>query len=84
MAHVTDYDVWHVSAEPVSVEMVIRVLNENVRHAQQAIRYLAGHLTSLRDCECESALSSALITNPNYIPPDTRAKLSILVDKYLG
>src|SRR5512133_1661914 len=26
MAHVTDYDVWHVTAEPVSVEVVVRTL----------------------------------------------------------
>lgn len=84
MAHVTDYDVWHVSEEAVTVEMVIRVLNENVRHAQQAIRHLAGHLSSLRDCQCENALASALITNPKHIPTDTRKKLALLVDKYLG
>jgi len=31
MAHVTDYDVWHVSEAPVSVEMVIRTLNQTPR-----------------------------------------------------
>ena len=83
MAHVTDYDVWHTSEEAVSVEIVIRVLNENVRLAQQTIRHLAVHLTSPRDCECEKALASALITNANFIPPETRVKLSLFVNKYL-
>jgi 5'-methylthioadenosine phosphorylase len=84
MAHVTDYDVWHVSEEPVSVEMVIRVVNKNVRLAQEAIRILAADLSSLRDCECENALASALITNPKAIPSKTQEKLSLLVNKYLG
>src|SRR5262245_49063137 len=37
MAHVTDYDVWHVSEAPVTVEMVIRILNQNTAFAQRAI-----------------------------------------------
>ena len=41
MAHVTDYDVWHVSEAPVTVEMVIQTLNKNTEVAQQAIRNLA-------------------------------------------
>ena len=40
MAHVTDYDVWHVTEEPVSVDMVIRTLLQNTALAQQAIRLL--------------------------------------------
>ncbi|MFN8457598.1 MAG: S-methyl-5'-thioadenosine phosphorylase [Anaerolineae bacterium] len=38
MAHVTDYDVWHESEEPVTVEAVIANLNANVELAKQAIR----------------------------------------------
>ncbi len=84
MAHVTDYDVWHVSEEPVSVEMVIKILNKNTRVAQEAIRSLVDLLPENRDhCHCENALASALITDPSRIPSETRQKLSLLVDKYL-
>ncbi len=38
MAHVTDYDVWHVSEAPVTVEMVIQTLNKNTATAQEAVR----------------------------------------------
>src|SRR3990172_10532452 len=44
MAHVTDYDVWHMSEAPVTVEMVIRILNKNTEVAQQAIAKLTGGL----------------------------------------
>jgi len=83
MAHVTDYDVWHVSAEPVTVEMVIRTLNQNTQIAQEAIRNLAKSLSAKRDCDCEDALASALITNPEVVPAETREKLDLLVRKYL-
>jgi 5'-methylthioadenosine phosphorylase len=83
MAHVTDYDVWHVSVEPVTVEMVIQTLNQNTEVAQEAVRNLARSLSAKRDCDCENALASALITNPAVVPAETRQKLDLLVKKYL-
>ncbi len=83
MAHVTDYDVWHVSEAPVTVEMVIRTLNKNTEIAQEALRLLARSLDDTRACECGQALASALITNPAVIPGETRQKLDLLVGKYL-
>lgn len=83
MAHVTDYDVWHISEEPVTVEMVIAVLNKNTQIAQEAIRNLVRDLESVRNCECGHALASALITNPDVIPVETHEKLNLLIKKYL-
>ncbi len=83
MAHVTDYDVWHVSEAPVTVEMVIKTLNQNTATAQQAIRILVSKLSEQRTCTCEHALATALITDPGVVPPDTRLKLDLLVKKYL-
>jgi len=83
MAHVTDYDVWHTSASPVTVEMVIETLHRNTSLAQDAIRTLARNLNPERNCECDRALASALITDPAHIPVETKKKLSLLVSKYL-
>ena len=83
MAHVTDYDVWHVSEEPVTVERVIEIINKNTHLAQQAVRNLARNLNPQRFCECGQALASALITHPQVILPETRQRLSLFVDKYL-
>ncbi|HEX9029060.1 MAG TPA: S-methyl-5'-thioadenosine phosphorylase, partial [Anaerolineales bacterium] len=83
MAHVTDYDVWHVSEEPVTVEMVVEILNRNTHLAQQAVRQLARDLKPERDCSCSTALAAALITHPSAIPAETRQRLGLLVDKYL-
>ncbi len=83
MAHVTDYDVWHVSEAPVTVEMVIKTLNNNTQAAQAAIRRLVTSLHEERPCACGSALAAAVITDPSAIPPATRNKLDLLVKKYL-
>jgi len=83
MAHVTDYDVWHQGKEPVSVEAVISVLNQNTQMAQRAIQTLARRLQADRACQCSTALANALITQPERIPPETKQRLNLLVGKYL-
>jgi 5'-methylthioadenosine phosphorylase len=82
MAHVTDYDVWHISEEPVTVERVIETLNRNTQIAQQSIRNLVGLLGGPRPCQCGTALASALITQREVIPDETRRRMGILLDKY--
>lgn len=83
MAHVTDYDVWHISEAPVTVEMVIQTLNKNTNIAQEAVRILASQLKPDRSCACDRALATALITRKDVIPAKTRQKLDLLVNKYL-
>lgn len=82
MAHVTDYDVWHVTEEPVSVEVVVRTLLRNTEIAQKAVRALVETLTDA-DCACQHALRDAIITAPERIPAETRQKLALLVGNYL-
>ncbi|NTV36262.1 MAG: S-methyl-5'-thioadenosine phosphorylase [Anaerolineaceae bacterium] len=82
MAHVTDYDVWHISEEPVSVDIVIKTLMHNTQVAQQALQNLVETLEP-GDCACHSALSDAIITHRDHIAPEIREKLDLLVHKYL-
>jgi 5'-methylthioadenosine phosphorylase len=83
MAHVTDYDVWHISSEPVTVDMVIQTLNKNTATAQESLRNLINNLDDAAPCSCENALSDALITNPAVVQAETRKRLSLLIGKYL-
>lgn len=83
MAHVTDYDCWHQSEETVSVEMVVRTLNQNKKIAQESIYHLIQELPDEIECNCDSALENALITNPEYIPVETRNNLDWIIGKYL-
>jgi 5'-methylthioadenosine phosphorylase len=81
MAHVTDYDVWH--EEPVSVEMVVRTMQKNTQLAQDAVRNLVANLDEKQACDCEHALSNAILTQKQAISSAARQKLGILVSKYL-
>lgn len=83
MAHVTDYDVWHTSEQPVSVEQVIEILNQNTRLAQEAVRLLARSIGRQRPCACGSALANAIITQKQAIPPEARQRAALLIEKYL-
>lgn len=84
IAHITDYDVWHTWEEEVSVEMVLKILAQNTDHAKKALAYLAENPPEgPPTCRCQSALESAIITNPAVIPPETRDKLDLLIAKYL-
>jgi 5'-methylthioadenosine phosphorylase len=82
MAHVTDYDVWHTSEAPVTVEMVMRILDKNTAGAQGALTRLAESLGESKVCHCESALGSALVTDPQVVPEATSRRLELLVKKY--
>jgi 5'-methylthioadenosine phosphorylase len=83
LAHITDYDVWHTTEEPVSVEMVIQTLSKNTHLAQDAIRNLVANLPQPATCDCARALSNAFLTHGEQIDPVTRQKLGLLVEKYL-
>ena len=83
MAHVTDYDVWHETEEPVSVEAVIRILQQNTTLAQRAIRLLVPRLTAAgRTCDCKDTLATAIITQRDVISEQVKRNLAPIVGKY--
>jgi 5'-methylthioadenosine phosphorylase len=84
MAHVTDYDVWHETEEPVSVAAVVSNLLANVGIAKQAIANLARSLPAGIDCTCHHALRDAIITQRAAIPEQVKQELGLLVGKYLA
>ena len=83
MAHITDYDVWHLTEEQVSVDVVVRTLQKNTSLAQQSIAELVKSLPDEFSCSCSRALENAIITSPECIPPETLKKVELLVKKYL-
>ncbi len=84
IAHITDYDVWHKREKAVSVEMVLKIIKQNIDHVKDALIHLVENPpTEDRSCACLSALDGAIITDPEAIPPETRQRLDLLVSKYL-
>ena len=83
IALVTDYDCWHPSHDQVTVDMIIANLVQNAKAAQQVIAAAVDALPFERNCECASALKHAIITRPEAISADAKARLAPLVGKYL-
>lgn len=82
MAHITDYDVWHVSEEPVTVDMVIKTLNKNLTIAQNAITHAVEMIDENAEYDSHHALKNALMTAPDKISADKRKALDLLVGHY--
>jgi 5'-methylthioadenosine phosphorylase len=84
LAMVTDYDCWHQTHDAVTVDQVIVVAKQNAENAVKVLREAILALPRERKCKCGSALLHAIMTDPATIPSSTRAKLGLLLDKYLG
>lgn len=87
IACVTDYDVWHEAEGPVSVEMVVANLAHNLVNAQRLISAAARLTPAGREhvtCGCASALANAIITAPDAITPEIRARYDLLIGRYLA
>lgn len=83
LALVTDYDVWHLSEEPVNVATVIQNLQRNVQAAQAVLRELIPQLPKETTCRCGDALALAIVTAPEAIPAEIRRRYSLLLGRYL-
>lgn len=82
MAHVTDYDVWHESEGPVTVEMVVRTLMHNADVAKHAVANAIQLLANSGPTPQAGALRDAIMTNKALVRPDVLAKVKLLVGKY--
>jgi 5'-methylthioadenosine phosphorylase len=83
MAHVTDYDVWHESETPVTVEMVVQTLLSNTEVAKQAVINAIHRLDGVGASPQAGALRDAIITNRAVVRQDVIDRLELLVGKYL-
>jgi len=83
IALVTDYDCWHPQHDAVTVTEVIENLKKNGDNAQKIIRAAVKRLPVNRTCKCGNALRHAILTDMKNVPDKTRAKLELLLKKYV-
>lgn len=83
VAMVTDYDCWHEEEEDVTADAVIKVLMENVSKAKRLIKEVIPAIPEKRECACQSALATAIITARDKIPVETIRRLEPIIGKYL-
>jgi len=86
IAMVTDYDCWHEDHDHVTVQQVVKVLQENAAKAREVIKALAPRLAA-RDAACEAgchhSLDSAIITPPDARDPELVARLDAVAGRVL-
>lgn len=82
---VSDYDVWHVEEEPVSVEIILENLRQNIHHAKAMIKKTISVLPGQRgaQCGCGVAMENIVVTKPELIPEETKEKLRFILEKYV-
>ena len=78
LALATDYDCWHETAEPVTVEAVVATMKGNVASAKRAIAELASQLPDPTKSAASTALRGAVMTHEEGITHDARTRLSWL------
>jgi 5'-methylthioadenosine phosphorylase len=83
IAMATDFDCWHEEHEAVTVEAVLAVMSKNVGNAKRLIRSALPRVPSGRSCGCGSALRFAIMTAHEKIGPEARARLGLLIGKYV-
>ncbi|PZO58574.1 MAG: S-methyl-5'-thioadenosine phosphorylase [Phormidesmis priestleyi] len=84
LAMVTDYDCWHSDHDNVTVEMVIGNLQKNAVNAQKVIQAVVRELSeNPPESEAHSALKYAIIAPLDKVPPATKQKLALLLQKYI-
>ncbi len=84
MAHVTDYDVWHETERPVTVEQVLNIVQGNTALAQKAISRIVERMDEWAgDFAAHHALKDAVLTDRARIPKDTSRALQPLIGNYL-
>ncbi len=82
VAMVTDYDCWKESEESVTLEMVMKVMEDNTRNIQQIIPDVVAGVRGRMDCACRHAAANAIVTDPALIPYETKRRLWLFYGKY--
>jgi 5'-methylthioadenosine phosphorylase len=84
LALVTDYDTWHETEDVVSVETIVRILQQNVAMAQRVIGEALPQIPVARGSVYRDALQGSIITEPAAIPPHVKRDLAPLIAKYVA
>jgi 5'-methylthioadenosine phosphorylase len=84
LAFVTDYDTWDDTQETVTAEMIVQNVLSNVATARQVVSEVIKALPPSRECDCGSALATALITHAELVPEETKRKLAPIIGRYMA
>jgi 5'-methylthioadenosine phosphorylase len=87
VAMVTDYDCWHAEHDNVSVDAMIKVLNENADNARSLVKSASSAIYSdylSSECDCKFSLENAIITSPEVRDKELVKKLDAVAGRMLN
>ena len=87
VAMVTDYDCWHTEHENVSVDAMIKVLNDNADNARSLVKSASSAIFSdhsSSECDCKFSLENAIITSPEVRDKELVKKLNAVAGRLLN
>src|SRR5690606_9884574 len=79
IAHVTDYDVWHTSEEPVTAEKVMATMSLNLATVQKAIVHAVASLDTSASSEAHTVLDDAIMVYRSQVPDEILDALGPIV-----
>ncbi len=83
LSMVTDYDCWKVDEEPVSAQIVVSHLMHNAETARTLLERVIPRIPQVPDWPEHCALNHALITDRQYWPESTVARLPAILKRFL-
>ena len=83
IAGVTDYDCWQETCAPLPIDVILDNQRQQIQKIREIIGLAVSRIPDNRDCECATALKTAIVTDPKLIPPEQKEKLKLLIGKYL-
>ena len=87
VAMVTDYDCWHTEHDNVSVDAMIKVLNDNADNARSLVKSTSSAIFSdhsSSECDCKFSLENAIITSPEVRDKELVKKLDAVAGRLLN
>lgn len=83
LALATDYDCWHQVEESVTIDAVLKVLQDNVALAKRVIKASLNAIGRQGECGCQEALKDTIITDKSLINDKVKRELAPIIGKYL-
>jgi 5'-methylthioadenosine phosphorylase len=84
LAHITDYDSWRESDDPVTVEQVMKTFKSNIARVEAVIVKALTTFDADQPSPAHHALDGAVMTRHDRIDPELQARLGHLIGRVLN
>ncbi len=81
---ITDYDSWREKEAGITADVIVGYMKKNIAMAKQIVKLAVAKLPSRRQCDCLTALQTAILTAPAIMTLEQKKKFDLLIGKYIG